>query len=157
MNNIHPIYHIKQLMVKRELEKDDKLKNENWDRFLPPKLKKTKQVVQVGRLKAPSSTDRSASAHGSSASCHDVAAISQSTVPVRQSMIDEGAEKDMNRDVNKQGDPSVSHQVSKSKRRVKKEYTPFPPPQQPRKIDLELASGEFFLKKEYKHRQRRRS
>ncbi|KAM0751230.1 hypothetical protein T439DRAFT_228464 [Meredithblackwellia eburnea MCA 4105] len=107
MKNIHPIYHIKELMIKRELAKDPKLANENWERFLP-KFRKRRDT----KGKKPSDGGFGA-AEGSG-----VNAISLS-----------GEEK-----------------KEPAKKKEKKVYTPFPPPQLPRKIDLELESGEYFLK-----------
>lgn len=84
MQNIHPVYHIKELMIKEELSKDPELKNENWDRFLP---QFKKQVAKKQK-----------------------------------------------------------HKV-KIKKKNKDEYNPFPPEQLPRKIDVELETGEYWKKK----------
>lgn len=89
MDNVHPIYHIKELMIKRELQKDPELANESWDRFLPHFKR---------------------------------------------------------RNLNKR---RVPHKVVD---KSDKPYTPFPPPQEKSKVDLQIESGEFFLGKQAKAR-----
>jgi ribosomal RNA assembly protein len=126
MNNIHPVYHIKELMVKRELAKDEKLKGENWDRFLPPKLKKATRSAMSSNVPKPDAPGA----------------------------VGEGAGQD-DRDDDDTERPRNSVSKRKKVGRGEKDYTPFPPPQMPRKIDLELASGEYFLK--HKGKRPRRS
>ena len=92
MANIHPIYHIKELMIKRELAKDPELASENWERFLPHFKKRNLSK----RRKPFKVTDKS-----------------------------------------------------------KKVYTPFPPPQEKSKVDLQIESGEYFLTQQAKERAKR--
>ncbi|CUM68374.1 uncharacterized protein PRCAT00006097001 [Priceomyces carsonii] len=87
MKNIHPIYYIKELMIKRELAKNPELKNEDWSRFLPMFKKR-----------------------------------------------------------------NVARKKKAANAKEKKVYTPFPPPQAPRKVDLQIESGEYFLGKREKQR-----
>ncbi|CAL1678153.1 unnamed protein product [Lasius platythorax] len=91
MKNIHPVYSLKGLMLKRELAKNPKLKNENWERYLP-----------------------------------------------------------------KYNSKNISKRKEPKKKKVKKLYTPFPPPQQESKLDKEMASGEYFLKEEQKRAKKRK-
>ncbi|GAA6059303.1 hypothetical protein JCM10212_005883 [Sporobolomyces blumeae] len=117
MKNIHPIYHIKELMIKRELAKDPKLANENWERFLPKFRRRREKKKGSGTDAGPS---------GSNA-------------------------------VEVEGQPPAKKQ---KKDKEKKPYTPFPPAQMPSKIDLQLESGEYFLKpreKQQREEERRKA
>ncbi len=84
MQNVHPIYSIKELMIKKELMKNPDMKNENWERFMPHFKK---QNVKRKKVK---------------------------------------------------------------QERKKKEYTPFPPEQLPRKEDIQMMTGEYFLSEKAK-------
>jgi len=110
MRNIHPIYNIKALMIKRELAKDPTMKDENWERYLP-----------VFRQKQKKGEKRK---------------------------VEDGT------DVTQAGSGSQPDQ--KATKRIKREYTPFPPAQQPRKIDLAMESGEYFLSNEQKEAAKRK-
>ncbi|CAH7686447.1 ribosomal RNA assembly protein mis3 [Phakopsora pachyrhizi] len=120
MKNIHPVYHIKELMIKRELAKDPKLANENWARFLP-NFTQRKRAKQAKKARAT------------------VDQIESEEKQNSQSNHKSGSNEE-------QSDAFKKHQLAQqNKKRIeKKKYTPFPPPQLPSKIDLQLESGEYF-------------
>ncbi|KAF9518481.1 hypothetical protein BS47DRAFT_1289788 [Hydnum rufescens UP504] len=116
MKNIHPIYRIKELMIRRELAKDPKLATESWDRFLPQ-----------FRKRHLTSAQKSAKKRGEQEARAEVQAQVQAHALAHPN-------------------PAVANAGS----RKKKVYTPFPPAQLPRKIDIQLETGEYFLKKHEK-------
>ncbi|KDE05996.1 hypothetical protein MVLG_03679 [Microbotryum lychnidis-dioicae p1A1 Lamole] len=125
MKNVHPIYHIKELMIKRELAKDPKLAEENWDRFLPQFRKRREHK-------------KKRSNEGYEEDQQIVSAAN---------LIPLGGEEPTATGAGREKKASAAEKMKKDK----KPYTPFPPPQQPSKIDLQLESGEYFLKAREKH------
>ncbi|KAK0242185.1 hypothetical protein EDD85DRAFT_760913 [Armillaria nabsnona] len=108
MKNIHPIYRIKELMIRRELAKDPKLATESWDRFLPQFRKR--------HLKTSEKT----------------------------------AKKNDKVQTQNEARTAAGLPEASASKTTKKPYTPFPPAQLPRKVDLQLESGEYFLKRHEK-------
>ncbi|KDR74424.1 hypothetical protein GALMADRAFT_70900 [Galerina marginata CBS 339.88] len=111
MKNIHPIYRIKELMIRRELAKDPKLASESWDRFLPQFRKR--------HLKTSEKTAKKNERITHKAEARTAAGLETTVEELQRE--EKGVGK-------------------------KKVYTPFPPAQLPRKVDLQLESGEYFLK-----------
>jgi ribosomal RNA assembly protein len=57
--NIHPVYHVKELMIKRELAKDPSKANEDWSKYIPKYKKKniqTKKPKKVVKKKSSSAS-----------------------------------------------------------------------------------------------------
>lgn len=125
MQNIHPVYNIKRLMIVRELRKDPKLANEDWSRFLPVFKKKTvkrrvpHQVVKEKEKRME---------------------ILEEKMKERKEPTNEGESKE-----------TTTTNTNTTKKKV---YTPFPPPQLPSKIDKMLDSGEYFLKEHQRKRKK---
>ena len=51
MDNIHPVLHIKTLIVKNELLKDNRFKNEDWTKFLPTHKNEKKNFLATQKVK----------------------------------------------------------------------------------------------------------
>lgn len=135
MNNVHPIYRIKELMIRRELAKDPKLAGESWDRFLP---RTSRHKHSYERADLPEFQKKHLKTSEKTAKKNEKLAGRQpdfnpNSIPVHQQ-------------------PAAAPTSAPAPAPKKKTYTPFPPPQQPSKLDMQLASGEYFLKPQDKEK-----
>lgn len=143
MNNIHPIYRIKELMIRRELAKDPKLAGESWDRFLPsmspfyshpqsPILRFSLTLFPEFQKRHLKTSEKTAKKNDR-LSGKEQSEFNPNSIPVNATS--HPAQQDAAASAPAPAPPAK-----------KKTYTPFPPAQQPSKLDQQLASGEYFLK-----------
>ncbi|KAJ9121464.1 Ribosomal RNA assembly protein mis3 [Naganishia vaughanmartiniae] len=130
MKNIHPIYRIKELMIRRELMKDPKLATESWERFLPQFKKRNLTTAEKTAKKHRHQGAGGQADNNGLTGANQISVSGAGYGPAAGAGAEGGARRD-------------TEQRQKPKKKV---YTPFPPPQQPSKLDKELASGEYFLK-----------
>lgn len=112
-------------MIRRELAKDPKLATESWDRFLPQFRKRHLTSAQKSAKKRDEQT----------AQTEVQQRVAEHAVahPNLYAPAATGADGEENGE-------------TKKREKKKKVYTPFPPAQLPRKVDIQLETGEYFLK-----------
>jgi ribosomal RNA assembly protein len=143
MNNVHPVYNIKTLMIRRELAKDPALANENWDRFLPKFKAKVKAAKKGGADPVADELD------GAEAAAQEQSEEEQAEEQqqAKWSAAAQEEEEPMEED--------ASAAAAKKPAKKKKKYSPFPPAQTPSKVDLALESGAYFASAQEREAKRR--
>lgn len=136
MKNIHPVYNIKKLMIMRELAKDPQLANEDWSRFLPNFKRKN--------VNTPSKKS-SIHSKGKEKGKKDNSDPEKTTPLSPAAVLQQQQQQPPTAAVTSKDMSPINNNNKNSTKKKKKVYTPFPPPQTPSKIDLQLESGEYFL------------
>lgn len=57
MNNIHPVYEIKKMIIKKKLSEDPSKKDEDWSKYMP-EMKKTHQKKSKMKVKAKEAKEK---------------------------------------------------------------------------------------------------
>lgn len=135
--NFHTLA-FQELMIRRELAKDPKLATESWDRFLP----RTWRLACVLLLITTSTLTHNCPRH-----------LRLRTEFKKRNLT--SAEKSQARRVKEMQKTTGANSIPGAMAK-KKVYTPFPPAQLPSKIDLQLESGEYFLKPKDKEAKEKR-
>ncbi|KAA8650643.1 hypothetical protein EYZ11_002803 [Aspergillus tanneri] len=143
MANIHPIYHIKELMIKRELAKDPTLANESWDRFLPNFKKRT-----LSKRHTPFKvTDKSKKVYTPFPPAPEKSKVDLQIESGEYFLSKEAKER-------KQKEEVMENQRQKREEKMKEREKAFMPPEEVDSVEKEKKKKEKKEKKEKKKRKR---